>query len=378
MQKRAMHRPVVSRSAVKKVAVPASAVALLTLLACAVALLAFGGSARAQGGPEGPPPPVVKVGKATKQSIAPTMSATGTVVSRNDARIAAETPGRLVWVAEPGTYIERGGVIARVDEAALKLRLRDNDATAARLEANHKYLDSQVARFERLIEQKIGSQAQLDEAVAQRDMIAQELNQARVARDQTLHDLERARVTAPFAGQVVERLRQPGEFVAEGGEVARLVDTRHIEVRAQAPMQVAAFIAKGREVKVVDRAAREIRSPIRAVIPVGDERSRQMEVRIALPDGLWPIGSPVSVELPTSQPMSVMAVPRDAVILRQDEAYILRVTTGSKVERVPVSTGVGSGGLVEVKGPVSAGDRVVIRGGERLQPGQAVNVVAES
>jgi len=327
---------------------------------------------------QGPPPAPVKVGKASKQSIAPTMSATGTVVSRNDARIAAETPGRLVWVAEPGTYIERGGVIARVDDAALKLRLRDNDATVLRLEANLKYLDSQVTRFQRLMEQRIASQSQLDEATAQRDMTAQEINQARVARDQTLHDLERARVTAPFAGQVVERLRQPGEFVATGGELARLVDTRHIEVRAQAPMQVAAFVAKGREVKIVDRSNRAIRSPIRAVIPVGDERSRQMEVRVALPDGIWPIGSPVSVELPTSQPVIVMAVPRDAVILRQDETYILRVTSGSKVERVPVSMGVGSGGLVEVKGPLAPGDRVVIRGGERLQPGETVSVVAES
>jgi RND family efflux transporter MFP subunit len=327
---------------------------------------------------KGPPPAPVKVGKASKQSIAPTMSATGTVVSRNDARIAAETPGRLVWVAEPGSYIERGGVIARVDDAALKLRLRENDATVLRLEANLKYLDSQVARFERLIEQKIASQSQLDEATAQRDMTVQEINQARVARDQTLHDIQRARVTAPFAGQVVERLRQPGEFVAAGGEVARLVDTRHIEVRAQAPMAVASFIAKGREVRIVDRSNREIRSPIRAVIPVGDERSRQMEVRVSLPDGLWPIGSAVNVDLPTSPPVNVMAVPRDAVILRQDEAYILRINSGGKVERVPVSTGVGSGGLIEVKGPLAPGDRVIIRGGERLQPGQEVSVVAES
>lgn len=339
---------------------------LLWLLAAAI-------GAQAQQG-ETPPAPV-KIGKASRQSISTMMTATGTVVSRNDARIAAETPGRLTWVAEPGTVVERGGVLARVDDAALKLRLRDNDATVARLEANVKYLDSQVARFERLLEQKIGSQAQLDEATAQRDMIAQEIEQARVARAQTLHDLERARVVAPFSGQVVERLHQPGEFVNAGGELVRLVDTRHIEVRAQAPMQVASFLRSGSEVRVVDRANQEVRSPVRAVIPVGDERSRQMEVRVSLPDAIWPIGSPVSVELPTSAPLSVVAVPRDAVILRQDETYILRVTPGSKVERVPVSTGIGSGGLIEVKGKVTAGDRVIVRGGERLQPGQSVAVI---
>ena len=341
-----------------------------------VGLVLLGAAPAAMSQEETPPAPV-KVGKASRQSIATMMTATGTVVSRNDARIAAETPGRLTWVAEPGTEVERGGVLARIDDAALKLRLRDNDATIARLEAREKYLDSQVARFERLLEQKIASQSQLDEAISQRDMTAQEINQARVARDQTLHDLQRARVVAPFSGQVAERLHQPGEFVNTGGELVRLVDTRHVEVRAQAPMQVASYLRQGREVRVIDRGNREVLTPVRAVIPVGDERSRQMEVRIALPDGVWPIGSPVSVELPTSAPLSVVAVPRDAVILRQDETYILRVTPGSKVERVPVSTGIGSGGLIEVKGKVTAGDRVIVRGGERLQPGQSVSIIAE-
>ena len=108
-------------------------------------LLAAATDASAQ--QEEAPPAPVKVGKASRQSISTMMTATGTVVSRNDARIAAETPGRLTWVAEPGTVVERGGVLARVDDAALKLRLRDNDATVARLEANEKYLDSQVARL---------------------------------------------------------------------------------------------------------------------------------------------------------------------------------------------------------------------------------------
>jgi len=323
----------------------------------------------------GPPPAPVKVGKASRQSIAPTMTATGTVVSRNDARIAAETPGRLVWVAEPGTEVERGGLLARVDDESLKLRLRENDATILRLEASLRYLDSQVARFQRLREQNIASQAQHDEAISQRDMTAQELNQARVARDKTVYDLARARIAAPFAGQVVERIAQAGEFLSAGGSVVRLVDTQHVEVRAQAPMTVAPFIGKGREVRIVDRASRSLYSKVRAVIPVGDERSRQMEVRVSLPDGSWPIGAPVSVELPTDQATNVLAVPRDAIILRQNDAYILRVTSESTVERVPVSTGIGSNGLIEVRGKVAAGDRVIVRGGERLQPGQSVSVI---
>jgi len=41
---------------------------------------------------------------------------------------------------------------------------------------------------------------------------------------------------------------------------------------------------------------------------------------------------------------------------------------------VKVTTGIGSGDSIEVAGALSAGDRVVIRGNERLQPGQTVNI----
>jgi len=117
---------------------------------------------------------------------------------------------------------------------------------------------------------------------------------------------------------------------------------------------------------------RQSLSPVTRVIPVGDERSRMFEVRIASNDPAWVIGSPVRVALPNSDPRELVAIPRDALVLRGSEMFVLRVTNDNTVEKIQVDTGIGLGDLVEVIGKVYGGDRVVTRGAERLQTGQSV------
>jgi multidrug efflux pump subunit AcrA (membrane-fusion protein) len=62
------------------------------------------------------------------------------------------------------------------------------------------------------------------------------------------------------------------------------------------------------------------------------------------------------------------------LVLRGTDVFVMRVKNDDTVERVDVRTGIGLGGYVEVTGGVEHGDRVVIRGGERLQSGQQVRI----
>jgi len=72
---------------------------------------------------------------------------------------------------------------------------------------------------------------------------------------------------------------------------------------------------------------------------------------------------------------TAVTVPRDAIVIRQNHSYVLRVTRANTVEELDVTPGAGIADVVEVRGPLAAGDRLVIRGGERLATGQAVRVV---
>ena len=91
-------------------------------------------------------------------------------------------------------------------------------------------------------------------------------------------------------------------------------------------------------------------------------------------NGAWPIGAAIEVALTTSVAKEVVAVPRDALILRGKETFVMRVDANNKAERIAVETGTSKGDLIEVRGGISAGDRLVVRGGERLMPGQAVMI----
>lgn len=342
--------------------------------ALAASLLA---ASAAHGQDQPPPPAPVSVARVTAGGLAATVSATGTVVSRNDARLAAEVPGRLDWVAEPGTRVAKGAALARVDTRTLELQLREDEAQVSRLGANADLLDTQLARLNAL-PAGIASKSQIDEASARLAMAQHELEQARATRDRTRHAIDRATIRAPFPGHVVERIRALGEFVGAGTEVLRLTDTGNVEVVARAPVGEAGHLAVGQAV-TIHGGANRVDSRIRAIVPVGDERSRMLEVRVALAKSAWPIGSAVRVELPAAQDAKAgLVVPRDAVIVRQDGAHVFRVAKGDVAERVAVRLGNGTADRVEVRGGLAAGDRVIVRGGERLRAGQPVTITTSA
>lgn len=339
----------------------------IALILCLLPVLSW-----AEGEQQAPAAPV-EVEKAQKDTFSATLWVSGTVISQNDARIAAETDGRIVWVADVGSRINEGDAIARIDAADLRLELTDSEAQLASLKSQLKFRDSSLQRFKKLAASNNAAATQLDEAQSQLDMTRQEIKRAEVAIAQIKRRIKQTEVIAPFPGIVVERLVQTGEFVGRGAQVARLVDTEHREIRAQAPLSVASWIREGMQVSV-EHEHNESLSPVSYVIPVGDQRSRMFEVRIAANNPAWIIGSPVRIALPNSEPRELVAIPRDGLVLRGSNIYVMRVNNDNTVEKVSVQTGIGLGGFVEVIGNVNQGDRIITRGGERIQAGQLVSV----
>ena len=346
---------------------------LKVILANAIAILAIANSV-ANAAERTMPPANVKMAQAQEQELAQVMTVPGTVVSRNDGRIAAEVSGRLLQVAEVGKRVEKGDVIAELDSQPLQLQLMDNIAAIKRLEASLKYQERQVNRLEKLSNTNNAAVTQLDQAISQRDMVAQDLARAKVTKQTTEYQLERTKIRAPYPGQVVERFQQAGEFSSVGREVVRLVDTTHIEISALAPVKLAASLIENTMVEVEGDNNR-LMATIRSVIAVGDERSRNIEVRISIPASSWAVGAPVRIHLPTERARRVVTVPRDAIILRQNEVYLYKVNGENKASKISVKTGIGHGEFIEVLGNVQSGDMVVIRGGERLRDGQPVKEI---
>ncbi len=343
-----------------------------------IATLAFAAApALAQEGPDAPPP-VVVVASATAERMAETVTVPGSVVSRSDSEIAAEVSGVVDWVAEIGASVEAGGTIARVGGELLQIEAKRAEASVKRLEARVAFLDDEVARQEELSRKGSASRQKLEQARSERDQARQDLAEARLMLERAQYDLAHAEVKSPFPGRIVTRLIEPGEFLNRGSAVARVVDVSALEVTAQIPISSVAQIKEGDQVTVEGPGGEVVGAKVRALVPVGDEVSRSAELRATLEAGVWLVGMAVKVATPTAPPRDVIAVPRDAVLLRAEGAAVFRIGADGTAELVQVRTGLTSGGLVAVEGGLAAGDRVVVRGGETLQPGQKVQIQAEN
>ncbi len=326
------------------------------------------------------PPAIVDVGTASASKLAPQRWVPGSVVSRDDAKIASAEAGRLEFVAEVGTRVKAGERIAKIDDQALRLRRDELAAEVRRTDAQRALAATQLDRLQKLEASNTIAKSQIDEARATLETNVQTTSRARAQLRQIEHDIEQADVRAPFAGVVTERFSQRGEYLQIGASIVHLVDTDHIEARVQAPLALADKIRAGMQVQVRAGGA-EKPANVRAIVPVGDERARQFELRVGVDPALALVGSAVDVALPDVQAerggantTASLAIPRDALVQRSDRTYVMRITGDNKAEQITVTPGTSSGDLVAVQGPLNVGDRLVVRGAERLKAGQSVKV----
>ncbi|MCH9003946.1 MAG: efflux RND transporter periplasmic adaptor subunit [Proteobacteria bacterium] len=312
---------------------------------------------------------------ATMRMLAPSIELPGTVVSRFDSRLASELAAKLTWIAEVGTEVKEGDTIARLEDFTFKIREMEAQSRVDREQARVTFLESELGRLEELSSRNLSAKSQLDRTtsdltIAKSDhLIAQaQLGYAQIAMHVT-------QIRAPFNGIVTERLRNIGERLNVADEVLRLVDPNSLEVIARAPLSTVNFIGKG-DVLQISNDYRDGNAPIRTIVPFGDPQSHMFEVRLDADPKLWTVGESVRLTMPTALAKEVLAIPRDALILRREGAYIFKVVDQATVSRVNVIVGLGAGAHIEVFGELSAGDPVVVRGAEGLDDGMAVNIIS--
>lgn len=322
-------------------------------------------------------PPTVGVMTARMVRMAPTMAVPGTVVSRNDSQLASEVEGRVSWVADVGTVVAANDVVARVDSSIASLQLASDKANVARLAAQVTFDRSQAERMDNLFKQNAIAKSTRDQAIATRDMDLAALAQARAALKKSDYQLAHAAIRAPFPGRVVARLINAGEYVVAGKPVLRLVDVGSLEVSAQVPIDTTRYIRETMPLTVAIEG-KPIAATVRAIVPVGDIVSRTIELRLTLPAGAGLVGDAVKVLIPSAAPRNVLAVSRDALVLREDNTYVFKIDGKGHAQRVAVEAGTEQGALIEIRGQIAPGERVIVRGAERLETGQKVRPVQAS
>jgi len=316
----------------------------------------------------------VRVATASMQSLAPLTLVPGTVVSRNDAKLAAEVTGRLLDVADVGMIAMKGDVVARIEDTVIRLRRDELLAEVERSKARLRYLESEERRYVQLAESNLAAATKLEETRSDRDVSRSDLQVARSRLAQIEDQLARTRIAAPFDGIVVERLMMPGERVDVGRNVVRIVDQQHLEVIARAPLDYYSFVRPGQQLEL--RTGPVLSSgTVRTVVAIGSENTHQFELRLDIEGNRFPVGQTLRVSVPTSVARQALVVPRDALVLRPEGITVFVVDNDQVARQVAVKTGIDAGDKIEIMGELNDGDTVIVRGNERLRPGQSVTIM---
>lgn len=240
------------------------------------------------------------------------LTASGYVVARARATIAAEVTGRVVEVrVEEGQAVRRGQIIAvldasiaRADNLTAQSRATSAIAGIRAAEAERQEADRALARFQTLASRGFVSDANLKTAQARLDSATAQLAQARAQAGSAQSESNRARVQlskyeirAPFSGIVIDKAAQPGEIISPlsaGGGFTRtgictIVDMDSLEIEVDVNEAYIGRVSAGQRVEAVLDAYPDAVLPARviATIPTASRDKATVRVRIAF-DGKDP------------------------------------------------------------------------------------------
>ena len=348
----------------------------------------------------GRPPALVEVDAVREEPFEQTMPVVGRVVPREQGMVAATIGGPVAEApVRVGDRVEAGDVLivlARdLPEARLAQRKADESLEAARVGTAQAEVELVRQELERL--EKLKDSAAFPKAVHEdkrQELVRREsrvreanaaLDRARVQREMAEIELARTTVRAPYAGVVTARQAVPGGYVRVGDPVATLVDDERLEVEADVPSDRLAGLFPGLEVSLELDGGSVHRATVRAIVPDENPLTRTRPVRFT-PDfapNLEPGGGSghpaanqsVVIRIPVAGPGVATSVHKDAVVSRGGRSLVY-VASGTPEEAVadmrPVRLGESVGGRFVVVDGLRAGELVVVRGNERINPGQSI------
>ncbi len=320
----------------------------------------------------------------------------GRLIAQKVGEVAARTSGPVAKInVDVGDRVEKDQIIAVLvnDTHYWQRELRKAQAmeAAAALKtakAQIKFNKQELRRLEKLKKSAAFSQARFEDKrqeVVQAESAAAQAEADVLSAEATLKlaeiDLYVTDIRAPYGGVVTKRYTEVGAFVALGDPVVSLIDNDHLEIEADVPAERISGLIPGTAVSFTlsgDGSAngKTLSATVRAVVPEEDPLSRTRLVRFApdlqaLPENSAS-GQSVTLSIPAGKARDVLSVHKDALLIRKGKKVVFVLKPDMTVELRQIKLGETVGGRFEVLEGLQAGDIAIVRGNERLRPGETV------
>lgn len=292
----------------------------------------------------------------------------GSVVEREGTSLSFEVPGNIVSLrADNGDRVVKGQLLATIDPSSLR------DAHQLALATLRQAQDA-YRRLEPLHRQGVLSDIKWVEVQTK---LEQAQSSERLARTQ----LSRTGLTAPFSGVISSRTAERGMNVMAGQQVFRLVDISKIDVKISVPENEVSGIRTGDKAlvsvsalggRIYDATVKEKGIEANAVSHTYD-----VKLAVAANDGRLMPGMVCSVSMlggDVASEKSCVSVPMNAIELDSDNRRFVWLVVDGKARMQYVTIGDFSDCGVIVTSGLSAGDRVVTDGSQKVSQGMPVKI----
>jgi len=351
----------------------AGAIALAVLALAAWMMTRGGSDAGAQRASQAPTVTVITPGRATVQG---TITATGSLAARREMPVGSVGEGGQVVqvLVEPGQWVGQGQVLAVVDRSVQSQQAASSAANIRVAQADANLAQANLDRALKLVKGGFISKADVDRLTATRDAANARVGVARAQLGTLQAQTARLTIRAPAAGLVLERNVEPGQVVGgASGVLFRLAKGGEMELKAALSESDLAQLSAGEAAEVTPVGTeKSFRGQIWQLSPVISPQTRQGTARIAL--AYAPELRPGGFATALIQSGAVVApvLPESALLSDDKGTYVYVVGGNNKVERRPVKTGIVTAQGIAVIEGLAGTERVVLRAGGFLAPGDKV------
>ncbi len=347
------------------------AAGLITALGAACQAPA-GATAERASEPESPPR-VVVTSRALSQPFESSQTFSGEAWAVAEAALSVGEAGRVrrVLVAE-GARVKQGQLLLELEDGLARAELGRAQATEARVSVEQRLATREASRFAELSREQVVSERENMLEQSQAKALSAEESGARAAVQVSRERVQRHRILAPFDGTISTRSVDPGDWLTPGQPALELVTEERVEVHVRVPPWVLSQSPSGSPA-TLQSGVHSVPARVTSRVGALDRQTRTGLIRLEpeqRPDWLRP-GAAVLVRFRTRR-SDGLTVPSDALVYGLTGVRVLRVTDG-KADPVAVTVLQTAGDRALVTAPeLRAGDELIVRGNERIAPGQAV------
>ena len=308
-------------------------------------------------------PPIAAATSPVESRVLPRiLEVTGALAADESADVAAERDGQVATVrVERGTYVEKGAILATIDEREAKAQLDQARANLA-------WTSAEVERYAELRKKQVVAKAEDQRKGTDLDLAKASLALAEKG-------FQDCTIRAPFSGVVTEKKVSAGAFVRRGQAICGLVKIDPLRAELAIPEIAVPAIQVGQKARLAVQSFpdRGFDAIVRYIGPSLRTEARTLVVEAVVPNAghvLKPgLFVTARVELPKTEP--TLLVPAAAIVTDSGVSHVFVLGKDRVSERI-VALGDRYADSVEVRTGVAAGERVVVNPDRRLADGLEV------